>query len=111
MSKQTTLIVLSFLRGAFSGIIRPSLLWREKAMILTLTPDTEARLLALAAQRGLPPEETIDALLAEADFNDAVAGIQRGMNDYAAGRWTSLEDYEAQIQAEKQARASRLGAE
>ncbi len=48
-------------------------------MTLTLTPDTEARLRSVAAQRGLPPEKTIDILLAEADtdFQEAIAGIQR----------------------------------
>ena len=66
-------------------------------MTLTLTPDTEARLRSVVAQRGLPPERTIDVLLAEADadFHEAIAGIQRGMEDFAAGRWISLEDYEA----------------
>ena len=72
-------------------------------MTLTLTPDAEARLRSVAAQRGLPPEKTIDVLLAEADldFQEAVVGIQRGMDDFAAGRWISLEDYEAQIQLEQ----------
>ena len=32
-------------------------------MTLTLAPDTEARLLAAAAEKGLAPEEVIDALL------------------------------------------------
>lgn len=32
-------------------------------MTLTLTPETEARLLAAATERGLAPEEVIDALL------------------------------------------------
>jgi len=72
-------------------------------MILTLTPDTEARLHAVAAQRGLAPEETVARLITEADtdFNEAVAGIRRGMDDFAAGRWISMEDYDAQIEAEK----------
>ena len=66
-------------------------------MTLTLTPDAAARLRAVAFQRGLGPEETITRLITEADsdFNQAVAGIQRGMDDFAAGRWTSWEDYEA----------------
>ena len=34
-------------------------------MTLTLAPETEARLLAAAAQKGLAPEEVIDALLKE----------------------------------------------
>jgi predicted transcriptional regulator len=77
--------------------------WRHKPMTLTLTPDAEARLRSVAAQRGLPPEQTIDVLLAEADtdFQQAVAGIQRGIDDFAAGHWISLEDYEAQIQSEQ----------
>lgn len=32
-------------------------------MTLTLAPETEARLLAAAAEKGLAPEEVIDALL------------------------------------------------
>lgn len=79
-------------------------------MTLTLTPDTEARLRSVAAQRGLPPEQTIDVLLAEADtdFQQAVAGIQRSMDDFAAGRWISLEDYEAQLPARRQARLAKV---
>ena len=69
-------------------------------MTLTLTSDTEAMLLLVAAQRGLSPGEALNVLLAEAatDFEEAVAGIQRGMNDFAAGRWVSLEDHEAKGQ-------------
>lgn len=79
-------------------------------MTLTLTPDTEALLNSIAAQRGLPLEKTLKIVLAEAqaaaetDYREAAAGIQRGMDDFAAGRWVSLEDYEAQIQAEQTAR-------
>ena len=78
-------------------------------MTLTLTPDTEAMLLTVAAQRGLAPESTLDVILAEVatDFEEAVAGIQRGMDDFAAGRWISLEDYEATAEARRQARAAR----
>ena len=80
-------------------------------MTLTLTPDTEARLHALAAQRGLAPEETIARLITEAnaDFNEAIAGIQRGMDDFAAGRWISMEDYDAQIEAEKPNHSKKSG--
>ncbi len=82
-------------------------------MTLMLNPDTEAWLRTVAAQRGLPPEKTIDVLLAEADtdFQKAVAGIQRGMEDFAAGRWISLEEYEAQLPARRQARLARVEAE
>ena len=55
-------------------------------MPLTLAPETEARLRSLAAQRG--------AFTAEADFNGAVAGIRAHIYDFAAGHWTSLEDYQ-----------------
>ncbi len=84
-------------------------------MTLTLPPATEARLRAVAAQRGLAPEETIDMLLAEAETSpdqvsltaseqeEVLAALRASVEDYAAGRWVSLEDYEAQIQAEKQA--------
>ena len=40
-------------------------------MTLTLTPDTEARLRAAAAQKGLAPEEVIDVLLRQ-DLTEAV---------------------------------------
>lgn len=72
-------------------------------MAIALTAHAEALLRLVAAQRGLPPEETIDLVISEAsrDLQEAVAGIQRGMDDYAAGRWTSLEDYEAQVRQEK----------
>ena len=79
-------------------------------MTLTLTPDTEALLNTVAAQRGLPLEKTLEMVLAEAqaaaetEYREAVAGIQRGMDDFAAGRWISLEDYEARIQVEQAAR-------
>lgn len=80
-------------------------------MTLTLTSDTEARLRAVAAQRGLTPEEALDVVLAEAqtDFDEAVAGIRRGMDDFAAGRWISLEDYEAQVRAKRQIRDAGQG--
>ncbi len=41
-------------------------------MTLTLAPDTEARLLAAAAEKGLAPEEVIDALLRQ----DTIEPIQ-----------------------------------
>jgi len=48
-------------------------------------------------------------LLAEADtdFQQAVAGIQRGIDDFATSRWISLEDYEAQLPARRQARLAK----
>lgn len=71
-------------------------------MTLTLSPPTEARLRAVAAQRRLPPEEALAQVLAEAqsDFEDAAAGIGRGMADAEAGREMTLEEYRAQIARE-----------
>ena len=88
-------------------------------MTLTLTPGSEARLRALSAQRGLPPEETIDALLAEAEVKpdqivltaleeeEVLAALKASVEDYAAGRWISLEDYETQIREEQIARSAK----
>ena len=88
-------------------------------MTLTLTPGSEARLRALSAQRGLPPEETIDALLAEAEAKpnltvltaleetEVMASLKASVEDYAAGRWISLEDYEEQIREEQIAHGTK----
>ncbi len=79
-------------------------------MTLTFAPQTEARLQAVANQRGLSPEAALDAILAEAEteFSAAVAGIQRGMDNYDAGRWISLEDYEQQIRTQRQIRDAQI---
>ncbi len=85
-------------------------------MTLILTPDIEARVRSVAEQSGQDPEDALIALLnqaladAEADLaplvmdeeekQQVVAALQRSEEDYAAGRWISLEDYEARI-AEK----------
>lgn len=87
-------------------------------MTLTLTPDTEARVRSVAETRGQDPEEALIALLnqalAEADFAAIVmteeeiqqvpAALQRSEEDFAAGRWVSLEDYEAQTKERRRAR-------
>jgi len=46
----------------------------EKFMTLTLAPDTEARLLAAAAEKGLAPEEVIDVLLKQNGKDNRPAG-------------------------------------
>jgi len=85
-------------------------------MTLTLSPDMENRLRSLAAQRGLPPEETFRALLTEAEAaaflnetqaQEILAQFKASREDYAAGRWISIEDYEAQVQAKRAERASQ----
>ena len=85
-------------------------------MTLILTPDIEARIRSVAEKSGQDPENALIVLLdraltdAEADLaplvmgeeekQQVVAALQRSEEDYAAGRWISLEDYEARI-AEK----------
>ncbi len=52
-------------------------------MTLTLAPETEARLRAAAAQKGLAPEELIDVLLKQSDgtqFSAADAEQERLQN-------------------------------
>ena len=49
-------------------------------MTLILTPDTEARLRAVAAQKGLAPEEVIDALLKDFELPAADAEQERLQN-------------------------------
>lgn len=85
-------------------------------MTLTLTPDAAERLRSVAAQRGQTPEEAISTLLTEAEEDFAplamseeeaqqiLAALQKSEEDFAAGRWISLEDYKDQIQIEKQTR-------
>lgn len=86
-------------------------------MTLTLTPDTESRGRSVAETRGLDPEDALIVLLnqalAEAESDSAtivmseeeaqqvLAALRKSEEDFAAGRWISLEDYEAQIRAEK----------
>ncbi|MGI4788381.1 MAG: hypothetical protein ACRYFS_05970 [Janthinobacterium lividum] len=83
-------------------------------MTLTLNPHTEARLRSFAAQHSLPPEEAVVLLLDVTDasgyYNSVeaetiTAELQASVEDYAAGHWISLEDYEAEVQAERAERS------
>lgn len=77
-------------------------------MTLTLTPDTEARLRSLAARRGQAPEAIVEALVQyasteeERELQEAAAGIRAGLEDFAAGRWTALEELEAESRTARQ---------
>jgi hypothetical protein len=89
-------------------------------MTLNLTPDAEARVRSVAEMRGQDPEDALIALLnqaladAEADLappvmsdtetQQVLAALQASVEDYAAGRWISLEDYEAEVGAERAGR-------
>jgi predicted transcriptional regulator len=75
------------------------------AMTLTLTHDTEIALRALAARHGQDPETVLKTLVTRAaaeeeqERQDTANGIRAGMEDFAAGRWVSLEDMEAESHA------------
>ncbi len=74
-------------------------------MSLTLSPETLSQLQAVAAQRGLPPEDALAQVLAEAraaweyEQQDALAGVARSEADFAAGRSLSLEELTASLDA------------
>ncbi len=78
-------------------------------MSLTLSPETLSQLQAVAAQRGLPPEDALAQVLAEAraaweyEQQDALAGVARSEADFAAGRSLSLEELDARLDATRQA--------
>lgn len=69
------------------------------AIVITLTPEAEARLLQKAAQQGqdvsLVAAELLTTVLEwEAqETEEAVQGIQRGLDDFEAGRFRSFSDF------------------
>lgn len=82
-------------------------------MTLTLTPDTEALLNSVAAQRGLPLEKTIEMLLTEAqaaadhahsEDDKILVELQASVDDHAAGRSMTIDEYRAKALARRQAR-------
>jgi len=82
-------------------------------MPLTLTPENEELLTAIAAQRGLPPEDTLAEVLAEAraEFDDAVADVRASLEDFAAGRSVSLEEYRAEALERRRRRDAHAAVE
>ncbi|MDQ2799240.1 MAG: hypothetical protein M3Y13_06320 [Armatimonadota bacterium] len=78
-------------------------------LTLELTPEVETRLHELAALHGQTEEDyalrALDAqtLAQKKDLEESVAAIRQSMEDFAAGRSISLEDYMAEIAAERQA--------
>ncbi len=82
-------------------------------MTLTLTPNAEALLRSVSAQRGLPPEKTIEMVLAEAQaaaeinlFNDdeILAELQASVDDHAAGRSMTIDEYRTKALTRRQVR-------
>lgn len=74
-------------------------------MTVTLTPDTEMRLRAYAEKLALDPEQLSNALLtrdleeAEAELQATMAGLDRSVEDYNAGRWITAEEMSRQLEA------------
>jgi predicted transcriptional regulator len=71
-------------------------------LTLNLPPDIETLLVQRAERTGQELSSLAIALLSVGlssegdDFFDAVAGIQRGLNDFEAGQFSSLEDFVAE---------------
>jgi predicted transcriptional regulator len=64
---------------------------------VTLKPERKAQLEEFARQRGKDPAEALDEALAayseRRDFEEAVAGIQRGHEDVRAGRHRPAQEF------------------
>jgi predicted transcriptional regulator len=82
------------------------------SLTITLPPETERRLRERAAVEGQDVESLAATVLVEAlewqarDSEDAVRGIQRGLDDFAAGRSRSFREF-----AEEQRRKYALPTE
>jgi predicted transcriptional regulator len=72
---------------------------------MTLAPELEARVRAVADRSGLPPEAALSRLLEaaltdeEQQFQETVAALRASMHDFAAGRSVSLEEWRAESRA------------
>lgn len=55
---------------------------------------------------GMPIDRENRFVLTEPEKEAVVAALRANEEDYAAGRWISLEDYEAQTPAQRQARGA-----
>jgi predicted transcriptional regulator len=69
------------------------------SIIVSLSPEVEARLREKAIQQGQDVSLVAAELLARIlywevqDSEEAVAGIQQGLNDFEAGRSRSFQDF------------------
>lgn len=76
------------------------------AIVISLSPEVEARLRAKAAQQGRDVNLVAAELLAGIlewelqDSEEAVVGIQRGLDDFEAGRFRAFDEF-AQEQRHK----------
>ena len=89
-------------------------------MTLTLMPETEARLRAVADRQGVSADSALNGLLEtilreeeavlgeDAETQAAVAeALRRSVEDFDAGRWVSLEDFAAGADARRRARGGQ----
>jgi predicted transcriptional regulator len=69
------------------------------AIVVTLSPELEALLLDRAAQQGRDVSFVASELLAsvlgweEQDSEEAIKGIQRGLDDFEEGQFRSFQDF------------------
>lgn len=69
------------------------------AIVISLSPEAEARLRERAAQQGQDVNLVASELLARVleweaqDSEEAVEGIQRGLDDFEAGRFRSFHEF------------------
>lgn len=69
------------------------------AIVVTLSPELEALLLDKAARRGQDVSLVASELLAsileweEQDSEEAIKGIQQGLDDFESGRFRSFQDF------------------
>jgi len=68
-------------------------------MTLTLSPETEAQLTAVAALRGLPLEDALAELVAQAraEYEESAAAVRQSLAEIAAGHWVALEQFEQEF--------------
>ena len=84
-------------------------------MTLTLAPDIETRLRTFAQNQNLDPEQFSADLLtraleeAETELQDTLAGLDRSMEDFAAGRWITSEELDRRLEAKLNAARTQSG--
>jgi predicted transcriptional regulator len=73
--------------------------YTHMTILVSLSPELEARLLEKAARQGLDVSFVAAELLASAlewelqDSQEAIKGIQQGLNDFDAGKFRTFEEF------------------
>lgn len=71
---------------------------------MELTPEIEAHLRAVAARRGLSPDQA--TAMFQAEQEEMLAGLRASEEDHEAGRSMTLDEYRAGAMARRQARGA-----